>query len=130
MLCVERGFQRLKGDASVTISNIVANSILALVVGTWTFCFRMESILTVIGSIFYNLKDSTTDFNSRAVLLFFAVLLNAFASALEVMSRYLVTLQLLTLVDSHSIRSTSYCRKARQIRPVSPLYRGDFICYL
>ena len=38
MLCVERGFQRLKGDASVTISNIVANSILALVVGMYTLC--------------------------------------------------------------------------------------------
>lgn len=33
MLCVGRGFQRLKGDASVTISRIVGNTILALVVG-------------------------------------------------------------------------------------------------
>lgn len=33
MLCVERGFQRLKGDASVTISRVVGNIILALVVG-------------------------------------------------------------------------------------------------
>jgi ATP-binding cassette subfamily G (WHITE) protein 2 (PDR) len=32
-LCVERGFQRLKGDASVTISSVIANSILALIVG-------------------------------------------------------------------------------------------------
>lgn len=33
MICVERGFQRLRGDASVTISRVVANSVLALVVG-------------------------------------------------------------------------------------------------
>lgn len=33
MLCVERGFQRLRGDASVTISGVIANSIMALVVG-------------------------------------------------------------------------------------------------
>ena len=33
MLCVGRGFQRLKGDASVTISRVVGNTILALVVG-------------------------------------------------------------------------------------------------
>ncbi|TVY18623.1 ZEB2-regulated ABC transporter 1 [Lachnellula arida] len=67
-LCVERGFQRLKGDASITISGIVANSIMAL----------------VVGSIFYNMQDSTADFYSRSVLLFFAILLNAFASALEI----------------------------------------------
>jgi ATP-binding cassette subfamily G (WHITE) protein 2 (PDR) len=49
MLCVERGFQRLKGDASVTISNIVANSILALVVGMYAFWApHTESVMTVI----------------------------------------------------------------------------------
>jgi ATP-binding cassette, subfamily G (WHITE), member 2, PDR len=36
------------------------------------------------GSVFYNLEDSTVSFYSRGVLLFFAILLNAFASALEV----------------------------------------------
>ena len=30
---MERGFQRLRGDASVTISGVIANSIMALVVG-------------------------------------------------------------------------------------------------
>ncbi|KAF4629420.1 hypothetical protein G7Y89_g8725 [Cudoniella acicularis] len=60
-LCTERGFQRLKGDASVTISGVIANSILALVVGT---------------------------FDRKAVLLFFAILLNAFASSLEIIILY------------------------------------------
>lgn len=38
----------------------------------------------IIGSIFYNLEDKTSSFYSRGALLFFAVLLNAFSSALEV----------------------------------------------
>jgi ATP-binding cassette subfamily G (WHITE) protein 2 (PDR) len=67
-LCVERGLQRLVRDASFTISGIVANSIMAL----------------IVGSVFYNLQDNTTSFYSRGVLLFFAILLNAFASGLEV----------------------------------------------
>jgi hypothetical protein len=33
ILCIRRGFQRLKGDASVTISRVVGNTALALVVG-------------------------------------------------------------------------------------------------
>lgn len=32
-ICVDRGFLRLKGDASVTISRVVANIIMALIVG-------------------------------------------------------------------------------------------------
>jgi len=38
----------------------------------------------IIGSVFYNLQPYTTSFYSRGALLFFAVLLNAFSSALEV----------------------------------------------
>lgn len=38
----------------------------------------------IIGSIFYNLPQATASFYSRGALLFFAVLLNAFGSALEV----------------------------------------------
>lgn len=70
MLCVERGFQRLRGDASVTISRVVANAVLAL----------------IVGSMFYNLDETTDSFYSRSVLIFLAILLNAFASALEVRS--------------------------------------------
>jgi hypothetical protein len=36
------------------------------------------------GSVFYNLPDNTDSFFSRGALLFFAILMNAFASALEV----------------------------------------------
>ena len=67
-LCMVRGFQRLKGDASLTRSQLIGNFIMAL----------------VIGSVFYQLEDTTSSFYSRGALLFFAVLLNAFSSALEV----------------------------------------------
>lgn len=67
-LCMVRGFQRLKGDASLTTSQLIGNFIMAL----------------VIGSVFYQLEDTTSSFYSRGALLFFAVLLNAFSSALEV----------------------------------------------
>ncbi len=38
----------------------------------------------VIGSVFYNLPVDTNSFYSWSALLFFAILLNAFGSALEV----------------------------------------------
>lgn len=41
----------------------------------------------VVGSVFYNLPDNTGSLYSRGALLFFAILLAAFASALEVRSR-------------------------------------------
>jgi hypothetical protein len=67
-LCLGRAFQRLHGDMTLLFTGWVSNGIMAL----------------VIGSVFYNLPDSTTSFYSRGALLFFAILLNAFSSALEV----------------------------------------------
>ena len=72
-LCMIRGFQRLKGDASLTLSQLIGNFIMAL----------------IIGSVFFNLQGVTSSFYSRGALLFFAVLLNAFSSALEVSCRSL-----------------------------------------
>jgi ATP-binding cassette, subfamily G (WHITE), member 2, PDR len=65
-----RGLQRLKGDASITLTQLIGNFIMAL----------------VIASIFYNLPSDTSSFYSRGALLFFGLLLNSFASALEVNS--------------------------------------------
>ena len=67
-LCLYRGFLRLKGDASITLTSLIGNSVMAI----------------IIGSVFYNLPDDTGSFYYRGALLFFAVLLNAFASFLEV----------------------------------------------
>ncbi|KAE8144241.1 ABC-2 type transporter-domain-containing protein [Aspergillus avenaceus] len=69
-LCLRRGFLRLKGDASMTITTIFANSLMAL----------------VISSCFYNLDETTNSYFARGALLFFGVLLNAFASALEILT--------------------------------------------
>ena len=71
-LCIERGFIRLKGDASVTITGLFGNNIMAL----------------IVSSIFFNLQPTTATFYSRGALLFFAVLLNAFASVLEILTLY------------------------------------------
>lgn len=70
-LCVSRGFHRLRGDMSIMLSGMIGNTIMAL----------------IIGSIFYNLPSDTGSFYSRGVLLFFAILLNAFSSFLEVCRR-------------------------------------------
>lgn len=67
-LCISRGFQRLRGDATLALSGMIGNTIIAL----------------IIGSVFYNLQSNTGNLYYRGALLFFAVLLNAFSSALEV----------------------------------------------
>lgn len=71
-LCLERGFQRLRGDPSLTFTQLFGNFIMAL----------------IIGSVFYNLPKTTDSFFSRGALLFFAVLLNAFGSMLEILTLY------------------------------------------
>lgn len=76
-LCMMRGFQRLKGDASLTLTQLFGNFIMAL----------------IIGSVFFNLQPTTNSFYSRGALLFFAVLLNAFSSALEVSAKELGFIQ-------------------------------------
>ena len=72
-LCMTRGFQRLRGDMSLALSGLIGNFVMAL----------------IIGSVFYNLSFSTASFYSRGALLFFAILLNAFSSSLEVRKRFL-----------------------------------------
>jgi ATP-binding cassette subfamily G (WHITE) protein 2 (PDR) len=67
-LCLWRGFRRLVGDPSLTITQLLGNFLMAL----------------ILGSIFYDMQPNTETFYGRGSLLFFAVLLNAFGSALEV----------------------------------------------
>ncbi|KAG9246527.1 AtrD, ABC-transporter [Calycina marina] len=71
-ICMRRGFQRVAGDYSFIIAGSVGNSIMAL----------------IIGSVFYNLADNTSSLFSRGSLLFFAILLNAFSSQLEILTLY------------------------------------------
>lgn len=67
-LCVRRGFWRLKGDPSLTLTQLFGNSIMGL----------------IISSIFYNISSTSDSFFTRSALLFFAILMSAFSSALEV----------------------------------------------
>lgn len=71
-LCLWRGFVRLKADPSITLTQLIANSIMSL----------------IISSVFYNLDDKTGNFYQRSVLLFFAILMSAFGSALEILTLY------------------------------------------
>jgi ABC-type multidrug transport system permease subunit/ABC-type cobalamin/Fe3+-siderophores transport system ATPase subunit len=71
-LCLWRGFVRLKADPSITLSQLIANSIMAL----------------IISSVFFNLQPTTGSFYQRSALLFFAILMNAFGSALEILTLY------------------------------------------
>ncbi|KAK3381978.1 ABC-2 type transporter-domain-containing protein [Podospora didyma] len=68
-LCLWRGFRRLKGDPSLTIGALLGNFAMSL----------------VIASVFYNIQPTTASFFQRGALLFFACLMNAFASALEIL---------------------------------------------
>ncbi|KAI2636813.1 ABC-2 type transporter-domain-containing protein [Xylaria nigripes] len=71
-LCLWRGWRRLKGDPSITLGALIGNFVMAL----------------IVGSVFYNLQPTTSSFYQRGALLFFACLLNAFASALEILTLY------------------------------------------
>ncbi|KAI0030129.1 ABC-2 type transporter-domain-containing protein [Vararia minispora EC-137] len=71
-LCLRRALQRLRNDLSLFFTQVVGNFIVAL----------------IISSIFFNLRDDTSSFFSRGSLLFFAILSNAFQSALEILQLY------------------------------------------
>jgi ATP-binding cassette subfamily G (WHITE) protein 2 (PDR) len=69
-LCLRRGMTRLRNKIEIPISNVIANGVLAL----------------IVGSIFYNLDDTTASFYGRGVLIFFATMLNGFMSGFEVLT--------------------------------------------
>lgn len=71
-LCLWRGWQRLIGDPGLTLGALIGNSVMAL----------------IIGSVFYNLQPTSSSFFQRGALLFFSLLMNAFASALEILTLY------------------------------------------
>lgn len=67
-LCLKRGFWRLRADPFITLFQLISNVIIAL----------------VISSIFYNMPTTTSTFQNRSATLFFAVLISAFGTMLEV----------------------------------------------
>jgi ABC-type multidrug transport system ATPase subunit len=72
MLNTARAYQRLRNNAASTVSTVISNIIIAL----------------IIGSVFYNLTDTTSTFTSKGAALFFAVLLNALTALSEISSLY------------------------------------------
>jgi ATP-binding cassette subfamily G (WHITE) protein 2 (PDR) len=71
-LCVQRGFQRLRNNYVPTVSGVIGNNVIAI----------------VVGSVYYNLGDDTDAVDSRAVLIFFSLMINAYAPAFEVFLRH------------------------------------------
>lgn len=71
-LNTKRAYQRLWNDAAATVSTVVSNIIMAL----------------IIGSVFYNAPNTTAGFQEKGATLFFAVLLNALTAMSEINSLY------------------------------------------
>lgn len=69
---IGRNFLRMKGDPSITIFSIFGQGAMGL----------------ILSSVFYNLSQTTGSFYYRGAAMFFAVLFNAFASLLEIMSLF------------------------------------------
>ncbi|KAF2462559.1 uncharacterized protein BDR25DRAFT_274341 [Lindgomyces ingoldianus] len=68
-LCIRRGFQRLRNHPGPQLGSVIGNTIIAI----------------VVGSVYYNLSDDTAGMDKRAVLLFFSLMINAYAPAFDVL---------------------------------------------
>ncbi|KAB8078723.1 ABC-2 type transporter-domain-containing protein [Aspergillus leporis] len=71
-LNTKRAYQRVWNDISSTVSVVISQIIMAL----------------IIGSVFYGTPDATAGFSSKGATLFFAVLLNALIAMSEINSLY------------------------------------------
>ncbi|KAK3997752.1 ATP-binding cassette transporter [Cladorrhinum sp. PSN332] len=72
LLCLGRGIERFKADPVPPLTVLLGNTVMAL----------------IMSSLFYNLPQTTSSFYGRTVVLFMAILFNAFASVLELMTLY------------------------------------------
>ena len=109
-LCLWRGWRRLAGDPSLSIGVLIGNFAMAL----------------VIGSVFYNLSDTSSSFFQRGALLFFACMMNAFASALEVSSLNLTSRGCTNpSTDFDPVCPATNRRKAQSIRSIPSVGGSD-----
>ncbi|KAH8667575.1 ABC transporter CDR4 [Tricladium varicosporioides] len=69
-ICLRRAYQRLINNSEPTISAIIGNSIIGI----------------ILGSAFYNLDESSVSIDRRALLLFFSIMMNACASGMEILT--------------------------------------------
>lgn len=111
-LCLWRGWRQLISDPGLTIGALVGNLIMAL----------------IVGSVFYNLNQTSSSFFQRGALIFFACILNAFASALEVCLALLDVCvwkhKTDVFLDLGPVCETPYRREAWSLRSVSSGSRG------
>ncbi|KAJ2998944.1 hypothetical protein NUW58_g161 [Xylaria curta] len=70
VVCLRRAVQRFRRQPAPVIGAIFANAVLAL----------------VVGSVFYNLPETSDNMDKRAVLIFFSVLVTALSPAFEVLT--------------------------------------------
>jgi len=70
--CTQRAYQRLWNDKTSTVTTIVGQIVMAL----------------IIGSIFYGTRNDTSSFFQKGGVLFFAVLLNALIAISEINTLY------------------------------------------
>ncbi|CAK7237902.1 hypothetical protein SEUCBS140593_010191 [Sporothrix eucalyptigena] len=71
-LCLRRAFQRMRNDLPATLSTVIIQIVLSL----------------IIGSVFYNSPNTTQAFFQRGAVLFFAVLMNALITVNEILQLY------------------------------------------
>ncbi|KKZ67843.1 ATP-binding cassette, subfamily G (WHITE), member 2, PDR [[Emmonsia] crescens] len=72
LLTLWRAYRRLLADPGYTISFLLFNAVMAIILGT----------------MYFNLKDDTSSFYYRGGVIFFSLLFNAFGSQLEVLTIY------------------------------------------
>jgi hypothetical protein len=139
-ICLRRGFWRLKADPSLTLSQLFGNIAMGLIVSSvfynlpmvsgelhrdWRYFALIDALVTL------SFNQNTSSFYSRGALLFFAILLNAFGSALEVSraarSPFELSISLTCMAnpsDLDALRSTTHRRKARTICLLPSVSRG------
>lgn len=71
-ICLWRGFKLLRGDPTITLVQLGANFIQFL----------------IVRSVFYNLSESAGSLFHRGMIIFTSLILNAFASILEILTLY------------------------------------------
>ncbi|KAF3069069.1 ABC transporter CDR4 [Daldinia childiae] len=72
IVCVQRGFYRIRNNYVPVVSGIIGNTVVAI----------------IISSVFYNLPETTDSFYGRAVLIFYSIVINAGISAFEVLTMW------------------------------------------
>ncbi|KAK8044790.1 ABC multidrug transporter [Apiospora rasikravindrae] len=72
LTCLQRGVQRLRNQPGPVIGSVVANAILAL----------------IVGSVYYKLPETADSMDRRAILIFFSLLVTAYSPAFEVLTMW------------------------------------------